>query len=82
MLETKLDYQLFKEDYDNSRTNSFGSNEAIIIMNPTQYTVAEDYESNLCKDTNTDMEANKLMDSLKIAFKENKKGRVHNDGSR
>ena len=34
---------LFEDDYDqNSRTSSIGSNDPVVIINPTQYTLRED----------------------------------------
>jgi hypothetical protein len=42
MLETKISRKLFTEDFENERTSSIGSDDAIIILNPTKYTLNED----------------------------------------
>jgi hypothetical protein len=44
MLETKICRKIFNEEYDNSRTSSIGSDDAVIILNPTKYTLNEDDE--------------------------------------
>jgi hypothetical protein len=42
MLETKICRKIFSEEYDNSRTSSIGSDDAVIILNPTKYTLNEE----------------------------------------
>jgi hypothetical protein len=40
------------EKYDNDRTGSIGSDEAVIFLNPTRYTVEQDRESSAFEEIN------------------------------
>jgi len=51
MLESNISRKIFLEEYDNSRTSSIGSNDAVIILNPTKYTLNEEvYDENILED--------------------------------
>lgn len=43
MLETYIDKKLILDsNYDDTRTSSIGSDDAIVILNPTKYTIQDD----------------------------------------
>jgi hypothetical protein len=42
ILETNINKKLFYENYDENRTSSIGSDEVVVILNPTSYTLKDD----------------------------------------
>lgn len=47
MLQAHINEDIIKDgdvDYLQQRTSSFGSNEAVVILNPTEYTLNEEEE--------------------------------------
>jgi len=42
MLETNITKKLFNDGMDDSRTSSIGSDDVVIILNPTKYTLQDD----------------------------------------
>ena len=42
MLEANISQKVFNEDYDNSRSSSIGSDDAVIVINPTKYTLKDE----------------------------------------
>ena len=51
MLQALINDKLFDEEhYSNSRTSSIGSNDPVIILNPTQYTCQEELDDEIEND--------------------------------
>jgi GTPase SAR1 family protein len=42
MLETTITKKLFREDYDENRESGIDSDDVVVILNPTQYTLKDD----------------------------------------
>jgi len=42
MLETYISKRLLNDDNENDRTSSIGSDDVVVILNPTKYTLQED----------------------------------------
>lgn len=63
MLETKICRKIFSEDYDDyERTDTLGTEDAVIILNPTKYTLKEDDEESSLAQENDMMLDKKVYD--------------------
>ena len=51
MLETYITQKILKENYEENRESGIDSEEVVVILNPTQYTLKdEDAEDKACED--------------------------------